>query len=73
MEIKDIEILIECKRLVERLLRGERYILNKLEERGKDTQVVQGKIKMMERALDGKPFEIPEEISKIIKENVEGV
>lgn len=73
MDIKDIEILIECKRLVERLLKRERYVLEKLEKCGKDTKMVQGEIRMMERALDGKPFEIPKEISKKIKENLEGV
>ena len=68
MDIKDMEILIECKRLVERLLRGEYYLLNKLEEHGKDTQVVRGKIRMMECALEGKPFEIPEEIRRKVIE-----
>ena len=73
MEIKDIEILIECKRLVERLLRGEKYILEKLGERGEDTKNVQAKIKMMERALEGKPFEAPVGLSRVFKENLEGV
>lgn len=68
MDIKDMEILIECKRLVERLLRGERYILEKLEERGEDAKMVRGKIKMMERALEGKSFEIPEEMRRKVIE-----
>lgn len=68
MDIKDMEILIECKRLVERLLRGEKYILERLEQCGKDTKTVQAKIKMMERALEGKPFEIPEEMRRKVIE-----
>ena len=68
MEIKDMEILIECKRLVERLLRGEKYILEKLKQRGENTKTVQAKIKMMERALEGKPFEVPEEMRRKVIE-----
>lgn len=68
MNIKDMEILIECKRLVECLLRGEKYILKRLEQCGKDTKTVQTKIKMMERALEGKPFEIPEEMRRKVIE-----
>ena len=71
MATKDIEILVECKRLVERLLRGEYYILEKLEQANKDTKIVRGKIQMMERALEGKPFEMPEDM-KYLKKSVEG-
>jgi hypothetical protein len=59
MEIKDIEILIECKRLVEKLLSEQKCILNYLNESGKGdkegARCVQAKIFRMERALQGKP------------------
>lgn len=59
MDIKDIEILIECKRLVEKMLSEKKYILERLEENGKgDTQGARStiaKIIRMERALEGKP------------------
>lgn len=59
MDIKDIEILIECKRLVEKMLSESKYVLKRLEESGKgDTQgalCVLDKIARMERALKGKP------------------
>ena len=59
MDIKDIEILIECKRLVEKMLSENKYILQRLEESGKgDAQgarCVLAKIARMERALEGKP------------------
>ena len=59
MEIKDVEVLIECKRLVEKMLSEKKYILERLEKSGKgDTQsshCVIEQIARMERALDGKP------------------
>lgn len=57
MTIKDIEVLIECKRLVENMLREKRYILNRLEESGKSdgAKVVVDQIARMERALKGLP------------------
>ena len=71
MNIKDIEVLIECKRLVERLLKGEYYILDKLEQNGTtDTQIVREKIEMMERALEGKPFQTPERWRRVIGNHV---
>lgn len=55
--IEDIEVLIECKRLVEKMLSEKRYILNKLEESGKidGINVVNAQIARMERALKGLP------------------
>lgn len=53
--IKEMEILIECKRLVERLLWEKKYILERMDKCGKDCSAVQKRIDMMERALEGKP------------------
>ena len=59
MTIQDMEVLIECKRLVENMLSENKYILNRLEESGKgDTQgarCVLAKIVRIENALQGKP------------------
>lgn len=55
IELKEIEILIECKRLVENMLLEKRYILKRLDDCGKDGRVVQAQIERMERALEGKP------------------
>lgn len=53
--IKEMEILIECKRLVERLLLEKRYVLERMDKCGKNYEVVQKRIDMLERALEGKP------------------
>ena len=59
MEIKDVEVLIECKRLVEKMLSENKYVLKKLEESGKgDTQgarCVLARIVRIEYALKGQP------------------
>ena len=56
MDIKDIEVLIECKRLVEKMLSEKKYILERLEESGRgDTRSTRCQIVRMERALEGKP------------------
>ena len=55
MELKDIEVLIECKRLVETMLREKKYILKQLDGTGKDVRCVQRDINRMERALEGMP------------------
>ena len=59
MEIKDLEVLIECKRLVEKMLIEKKYVLSKLEESDKGDEraqrVVIAQISRMERALEGKP------------------
>ena len=57
MTINEIEVLIECKRLVEKMLSENRYILKRLEENGniKGEKVVIAKIVRMERALRGLP------------------
>ena len=55
MDIKEMEILIECKRLVERLLCENKYILERVDKCGKNCSVVQKRIDMLERALEGKP------------------
>ena len=57
--IQDMEILIECKRLVEKMLNEKRYILEKLNENGnydeRAMRKVEAQIVRMERALQGKP------------------
>ena len=55
MDIKDIEVLIECKRLVEAMLREKKYILKQLNSNGKDIRCVEKQIARMERALQGMP------------------
>ena len=55
MNIKDIEVLIECKRLVEAMLSEYKYILSRLDGSGKDVRCVQEKICRLERALKGLP------------------
>ena len=55
MDIKDIEVLIECKRLVEAMLREKKYILKQLNGNGKDVHCVKKQIARMERALQGMP------------------
>ena len=57
MTINEIEVLIECKRLVEKMLSEKRYILERLEESGKSdgAKVAVAQIVRMERALRGLP------------------
>lgn len=55
MDIKDLEILVECKRLVESMLREKEYILSRLDGNGKDAQCVREQIVRMDRALKGLP------------------
>lgn len=55
MDIKDIEVLIECKRLVQAMLQEKKYILKQLYGNGKDTRCVEKQIARMERALQGLP------------------
>ena len=59
IDINEIEILIECKRLVEKMLSEKKYIMERLEEAGKgDTHGARctfAQIVRMERALQGKP------------------
>ena len=59
MDIKDIEVLIECKRLVEAMLREKKYTLDRLPENGKcDERAIRcmkAQILRMENALQGKP------------------
>lgn len=56
MTIQDIEVLIECKRLVEAMLREKKYILTKLDGNGRDVRCVQESIYRMECALKGIPY-----------------
>lgn len=55
MDIKDLEILVECKRLVESMLKEKEYILSRLDGNGKDVQCVRKQIVRMDRALKGLP------------------
>lgn len=57
--IHDIEVLIECKRLVEKMLSEKKRIMEYLEEAGKGEEqgarCTLAQIARMERALQGKP------------------
>ena len=65
MDIQEMEILIECKRLVERLLWENRYILERMYKCGKDCSIIQKRIDMFERALAGKqPLTFEERFGK---------
>lgn len=55
IDIKEIEILIECKRLVEKMLRANKYALGRMDKCDKGYTAVQAQIDRMERALEGKP------------------
>lgn len=55
ISIKEIEILIECKRLVEKTLQARKFLLERMDESDKGYKVVQAQIDRMERALEGKP------------------
>lgn len=55
MDIKDIEVLIECKRLVQAMLHEKKYILSRLNGNGKDVHCVEKQVARMERALQGMP------------------
>ena len=55
MGIKDIEVLIECKRLVEVMLCENKAAVSRLEAIGKDTGGLVKQIRRLERALQGMP------------------
>jgi hypothetical protein len=61
ISIKDIEILVQCKKLVERMLKEKQCTLNYIEEKESDNdaaiRVVRSHIDRMERALRGESFE----------------
>ena len=54
MLIQEMEVLIECKRLVEMLLWESKRNLETMDKCGKDVSWIQKRIDMMERALEGK-------------------
>ena len=55
VDIKEMEILIECKRLVEKMLWEKKFLLDSMDEGDMGYKVVQAHIDRMERALEGKP------------------
>ena len=55
MDIKEIEVLIECKRLVQSMLVEKKCILRRLNGNGQDVRCVEKQIARMERALQGIP------------------
>lgn len=61
ISIKDIEILIQCKKLVERMLKEKQWTLSYLEEKYGDNDAamrsIRSHIDRMERALRGESFE----------------
>ena len=55
ISIQEMEILIECKRLVERMLWEKKFLLDRMDKGDKGYKVVQAHIDRLERALEGKP------------------
>lgn len=55
MDIKEIEILIECKRLVEAMRDEKIMLLKNMDKCGKETEWIQKHIARLECALQGKP------------------
>lgn len=55
MTMKDIEILIECKRLVERLYWEKKRLLSQMEGHEKEAKIVHAQMLRFERALEGRP------------------
>ena len=66
MDIKDIEVLIECKRLVETMLHEKEWILERIDEDEKGVyKSVQAQIVRMQRALNGeRPIEFYEKLGR---------
>lgn len=69
--IQDIEVLIECKRLVEKMLSEKKYVLEKLNDSGKCDEramrSIEAQIVRMERALQGKsPIDFYDNLGKCI-------
>ena len=54
MFIEEMEILIECKRLVEDLLGEKQTMAEYMEKCGKDPRYVEQEIERLQRALGGK-------------------
>lgn len=54
MFIEEMEILIECKRLVEDMLGVRKDMVERMEKCGKDPSFLEEEIERMQRALSGK-------------------
>lgn len=54
MFIEEMEILIECKRLVEDMLGVRQDMIARMEKCGKDPSFLEEEIERMQRALSGK-------------------
>lgn len=54
MFIEEMEVLIECKRLVEDMLGEKLTMAEYMEKCGKDPSFMEGEIERLQRALSGK-------------------
>lgn len=54
MFIEEMEILIECKRLVEDMLGEKQIMAEYMEKRGKDPSFMESEIERLQMALSGK-------------------
>ena len=56
MFIEEMQILVDCKRLVEKMLEEKKYIIEKLHEdgRGEHDKYLRKEIARLEAALNGK-------------------
>ena len=54
MFIEEMEILIECKRLVEDMLDEKRFMAERMDRCGKDPSHLKKEIERLQRALSGK-------------------
>lgn len=57
MFIEEMEVLIECKRLVEDMLGEKLTMAEYMEKCGKDPSFMEGEIERLQRALSGKRAE----------------
>ena len=55
MTFEDMEILIECKRLVEKLYWEKKRLLSQMEGHEKEARIVHAQMLRFERALEGRP------------------
>jgi hypothetical protein len=55
IELHDLTVLIECKRLVESMILEKKYWLTRMDKSDAGYRAVQAQIDRMERALEGKP------------------
>ena len=59
MTMHDIEVLIECKRLVEKLYWEKKRLLSQMEGHEKEAKIIHAQMLRFERALEGRPDGYP--------------